>query len=132
VKNKVTYPIFCVLSSVFRFGSLRSPPFQTDDHHTFNQTYTQLFTPGHEAEEASTHVRVIAHPNHTLRSLEQAEKGRAMASKTAADRDCRRVTPHRLNNPIFMSCKMPEFSGKSPLSGAEKTPQFSGDIVSPF
>jgi hypothetical protein len=49
-----------------------------------------------------------------------------LASKAAANKDCRRVTQHLikycLNNPIFMRCKMPEFFEKSPLSGDGKTP----------
>jgi len=35
-------------------------------------------------------------------------------------------------NNYTMNFKMPEFFEKSPLSGAEKTPLFSGDIMTPF
>ncbi|MHC4425250.1 MAG: hypothetical protein ACYSYV_04035, partial [Planctomycetota bacterium] len=38
--------IFSPLSSVFRSGSLRSPTLQTDDLFPFDQTYTQIITPG--------------------------------------------------------------------------------------
>jgi hypothetical protein len=39
--KKITYPTLCALSCVFRFGSLRSPPLQTQDRH--NATHTRVF-----------------------------------------------------------------------------------------
>ena len=53
--NKVTYPIFSPLSSVFRFGSLRSPTLQTDDLVTFRQTYTQIITLSREIRDTTSH-----------------------------------------------------------------------------
>ncbi len=45
-------------------------------------------------------------------------------------KDCTQDTLNK--EPIFMSCKMPEFFKKSPLSGAEKHPDFQVTVCLRF